>query len=304
MKLAHEFPKLLLTLALCSPLAIQANQANQATKPGHEHQQLTFERQVKLQGADNFRDLGGYLTKEGLQVKTGLIYRSDALDNLSEQDIETLNQLGLHTVVDFRSHIERRLEPDVLPDTVEKKLNLQIGIEAVDPVAFRKRFLSGKVNGEQFRQMIIDGNRQMAREGEKPFGTLLQTLVDDPQQPLVFHCAGGKDRTGLASAILLSLLGVPHKTIIEDYLLTNHYRHEHHQASAAKLNQLYPEIGPGLNQARMANAEYLQAGLDEIYSNYGSMENYAEQVLKISKEDIQTLRRLYLQKPQTQAAQQ
>lgn len=296
MKFSNELSKMLLALAISLPIATQAS-VEFENQTQNESDSSSFERQVKLQGADNFRDLGGYLTKDGLQVKTGLIYRSDAFDSLSPQDIEILNKLNLHTVVDFRSHMERRLEPDILPDTVEKKLNLQIGGEAVDPVAFRERFLTGKVSGDVFRQMMLDGNRQMVREGEKPFGTLLKTLAEQENQPLVFHCAGGKDRTGLASAILLTLLGVPEKTIFQDYLLTNHYRKEHQEKSAAKINKLFPEIGPGLNVARVANVEYLQAALDEIYSNYGTMENYAEKVLKINRDDVLLLRERYLQKP-------
>lgn len=253
------------------------------------------QRLVELEGANNFRDLGGYQTVDGRTVRWGLIYRSDALGELTAEDLETLAERDLRTVVDFRSSIERENHPDILPGSIRNAYHFQVGATAVDPDQFRADLFSGNLEGADFREMLIDGNRQMVDEGRVPYGELLGLLAEPENAPLVFHCAGGKDRTGVGAALLLSILGVPRETIIEDYLLTNFYRQEEDAENLKRMMSVLPELAEGIAEARQARREYILAAFDEIDTKYGGVDSYVRHVLGLSEEQIESLRDTYLE---------
>lgn len=265
-----------------------ANQQNDVTASQPQ-------RLVVLDGANNFRDLGGYKTVDGKRVKWGLIYRSDALGELSPGDLETLAQRDLKTVIDFRSDIEREHHPDILPVSVKKELHLQVGATAVDPEQFRRDLFSGKLAGADFRNMLIDGNRQMINEGKRPYGTMLKTLAAPGNAPLVFHCAGGKDRTGVGAALLLSILGVPRETIIHDYLLTNFYRQKEDAEKLARMKTVLPKLAPEIAEARKARRDYIVSALNEIDQKHGGVDKYVRNILGLSEDQIASLKEMYLE---------
>ena len=270
-----------------------------------------FERLIPIAGTENFRDLGGYMTADGKTVKTGLLYRSDSLADL--ENPEQLNELGLVTVIDFRAPAEIEEGPDKLPEEGNIKwVNLPIGNpenidELLPPEKLQGRtveefaselkalYVSGDF--EQLDKMLLDaginiGEERIRRyveftsERTDIFNGLFSEVLAANGDPLLFHCEGGKDRTGLGAALLLMTLDVPRETVMEDYLLTNLYTNvEELRAQAPQ--SLYATIG--------AHEEQMNAALNYIDENYESFDDYRRTALGISDEQAQQLKDLLLE---------
>ncbi len=254
---------------------------------------IAAERRLALQGARNFRDLGGYATSDGRRVRWGRLYRSDALDQLSDADLEHLSRLGIRLVCDLRSAAEREAAPDRLPPARRPALAwLPIGGEGFDPGELQRRILSGDLEGLDLAELLVEANRSFAREGSPPVAALFERLADPAQLPALVHCTGGKDRAGFAAALVLLALGVPRESVFDDYLLTNYFTHEETERRLrgirlASLFRTDPERVRPLLGARRA---YLEAGLGAIDERWGSFEAYLAQALGVGPERRQRLR--------------
>lgn len=233
---------------------------------------VVAERLVPLEGTMNFRDLGGYLTGGGRRVRWGLLYRSDAFGSTTERDRDYLVALGVQAVHDFRHSSERERNPNLLPDGMAFH-SWAIGgdaAEVFDLVEFMRE--------RGAAQFGIDGTVQiyttMLEEHAPAFGALFTHLADDGALPAVFHCTAGKDRTGLAAALLLSVLGVADDIVLDDYELTTTYR------SAHRIAQLAPRLeaaGIDVEEVRpflSAPREVLVRALAHLRERYGSIEGY------------------------------
>jgi protein-tyrosine phosphatase len=170
------------------------------------------ERRVPFEGVLNFRDLGGYRTASGGSTRWRLVFRSDALFRLTADDLVTYESFGIRAVYDLRSAEERVRQPNPMACRA-------IGLEDLVP---RDEFNDGS-----FLKTTVDAERRLREvylavlETAGPlFGELFSGLVEPGGLPAVFHCAGGKDRTGLAAALLLSWLGVDREAVLDDYELT------------------------------------------------------------------------------------
>ena len=174
----------------------------------------------------NFRELGGLTTEFGRRVRAGVLYRSGALHKLSAAEQQRLLGLGVTRVLDLRSADEAAQEPDLLPDGIAyaRMGALQMlddpsddPIDLLDWDAFLVKALSGEAGLSKLESFQHGVYPSMASRPDA-FRALVQMLLDRPGAPVLFHCTAGKDRTGLAAAILERLLGVPYPTILADYL--------------------------------------------------------------------------------------
>ena len=165
-------------------------------------------RPLALEGACNFRDLGGYRTASGRIVCSGRVFRSDALHRLTTADIDVLEPLGIERIFDLRSEQELRRDgtgPFVASkDHVHMPL-IEITLSPFDP----------DIDWEQVN--LQDRYVEMLQVGGPTIRALFEALATSATGSTVFHCTGGKDRTGVVAAILLRLLGVPDDEIIVDY---------------------------------------------------------------------------------------
>jgi protein-tyrosine phosphatase len=172
----------------------------------------TRERLLPLVGASNFRDLGGYPTTDGRFTRWGRFFRSDTLQELTDDDLEVLRELGLASVIDLRTNTElERTGRGRLAEEPIAYLHASVlqeeGAESSAAPAPPEEDL-----GERYLWYLDVGGDALAKA---------VTLVADPQnQPVVFHCAAGKDRTGVLAALVLDILGVEHSVIVEDYVIT------------------------------------------------------------------------------------
>jgi protein-tyrosine phosphatase len=236
------------------------------------------DRAIPLDGATNFRDLGG-LQGEGQQrLRRGQVYRSDHLARLSAPDHQRLHLLGVSHCVDLRGTAERAATPDHLPG-----VNIEhLGIEPTVAQALKRLQASGVVPGRAEAEALMhDAYRAFVRLHGPVFGRLLQRIAA-LETPLVFHCTAGKDRTGVAAALLLGVLGVHRDDVMQDYLLTNHfYRRDHRlleDVPAAVLDVLW-----AVQPAFLATAWHC---IDE---EFGGLSRYLKGPAGMSEQQLQRL---------------
>jgi protein-tyrosine phosphatase len=173
---------------------------------------LGTDRLVTLEAVHNFRDMGGYVTADGRHVRPRRLFRADGLDRLTPTDVDTLRPLDLHTVIDLRTdgEIQRRGRFPFEAIPVD-----WYHLSVIDVTWDRADALTGNEEDYLYAQY-----RSMLAYGEPRFLEAFLVLGLPGAFPAVFHCAAGKDRTGLLAALLLGVLGVDDATIADDYELT------------------------------------------------------------------------------------
>lgn len=228
---------------------------------------------LPITGAYNVRDLGGYETKDHRHVKSGLLFRSGDLDKLTEEDIELLSAIPLKTIIDFREKDKLVSTPDKEIDSVTKSISLPINAGEI---------IEAKIDfTREIPLIMIDAYKAIVRNYQDKFKIFFQILSEQANAPLLFHCSAGKDRTGIAAALILSALGVEKKTIMEDYMLTN-------ECLKGKYDFLMM-IKPDLKPLFVVMPEYLDAAFRVIDEEYGGMHTYLTKHLGVNIEQIQEI---------------
>jgi protein-tyrosine phosphatase len=256
-------------------------------------ERIVAERLLPLEGAHNFRDLGGYPTSDGRHVRWGQLFRSDALSELTDDDLAYVSELGIALVCDFRGAAERESEPDRLPSEPAPEVALlPIADDAADPNAIRESLESGDIGDLDPFGMLIEANRRFATHFADRYRAMFDRILASGGTPALVHCTGGKDRAGFASAMLLSALGVPRETVFRDFLATNVYTAEFIESTLrtirfASLFRIDPERVRPMLEVRPA---YLQAAFDVIDETYGSLARYQREVLGLDAERLDRLR--------------
>lgn len=241
---------------------------------------------VPLEGGSNFRDLGGYRTAGGRTVRRGVVFRSAHLGTLTDIDRAALAKLGVRTVVDLRGVAEAAETPHRLDGLGVRIVGAHIEPGVGDRI--RLSIADGTATPFLMMQYLSDHYRDYPRRCAPGFRTLFATLSDGRHRPLVFHCTAGKDRTGFASALLLTLLGVPWETVVEDYLRTNELWIGHVGR--------YPELDIDTRAAIIeARRPYLEAAFEVVHADFGGAEKFAEKALGLDAAASDRLRRELLE---------
>ncbi len=170
------------------------------------------ERLVPLDGCVNFRDLGGYRTGDGRQVRWRSLFRADGLNRLSPADLEVLAGLGLATVVDLRTREEAEQRGSFPVEELPVRYH---GLPLTDVLPTAEQlpdWNEASYVASHYVDLVANGGPVLAEA--------IAALADDRALPAVMHCSAGKDRTGVLSALVLAFLGVPDGTIVEDYALS------------------------------------------------------------------------------------
>jgi protein-tyrosine phosphatase len=255
-------------------------------------------RHVPLEGAQNFRDVGGYQTEDGRRVRWGLFYRSDDLSALTDADLAQLHGLGLKLVCDFRSPEEKAEEPDRLPaERTPELVELPIFDESFSPVAFREKITSGTLGDTDLRRMLVEGNRMFATRYAPQYAAMFERLTQPDQLPALVHCTAGKDRTGFAAAVLLRTLGVPLETVYEDFLLTNHYtaREIERTLWIIRLVSMFRTDPEQVRPVLGVERAYLEAAFGAVDERYGSFDAYRRDALGLDDAETAAFRGLALE---------
>ena len=253
----------------------------------------TAERLLPLEKGSNFRDIGGYAAANGKHVRWGMIYRAGATPLLSDADVARVRALGLRSMIDLRSSEERVLAPTRITG---------VRYTAVD-YAMMSMLRPG--------QLLTNG-ATLYRNFPTFFAPQLRIVFDDllrAQSPILYHCSAGQDRTGFATAMILSALGVPRETIIADYHLSTALRTPanelpHIDAATAKSNPVAALFARYQNSPAMAVAQplkdaagepFLDGAFAEIDEKWGSVDRYLDREIGISAAQRARLRALYLE---------
>ncbi|MEV4493883.1 tyrosine-protein phosphatase [Micromonospora coxensis] len=236
-----------------------------------------MDRQIPFDRLHNFRDLGGWRAGDGRTVRRGLLYRSDSLHKLTGADLDRFRALGVRTVIDLRypSEIAARGRAPQLPDLSWHNLSVEhrpYDQAEIDPDVDPWRYLA-----DRYAEVAEDGADELRRA--------LETIAT-ADGPLVFHCASGKDRTGLLAAVLLALLDVDEDQIAEDFALT--------EAATDRLVADWRAAHPGRTLRwpwyGRAPAEVIRLFLADLTAAHGSVRGYARDRLGVDDALVTVLR--------------
>jgi protein-tyrosine phosphatase len=225
-----------------------------------------MERLIELKGCLNFRDLGGYPTADGRRIRWRQLFRSDALHHLTDEDVRKLNdELGITDIVDLRSTAE--LRSDGRGPLAKERMRFH------HLPLFDGDIIGRSDVADAFT--LADRYFLLAEFAKAPIAKVLNTL-SEASGPAVYHCAAGKDRTGVISAVILGVLGVKHEIIVADYAATK-------QNLDAIIERLmatkgYKTMLSALPPDTMhAEPETMIALLERVHEKYGSMREYARE---------------------------
>ena len=244
------------------------------------------DRSLKLSGASNFRDLGGYGGTDGRAVKWRHLFRSDHLASLTPQDEQALAALGVVRAFDFRGLGERAAVPyhwsgmtqhslPIEPTVVQRMKDLIVAGHEITPAE----------TVELMQQTYL----AFVHDNAARFASLFEHLLQN-DQPLVFHCTAGKDRTGFAAALILLALGVPRDVVMQDYLLTN----DLYRMPTLNTSKTPQEV---LNVLWRVQEAFLDAALQAVDADYGGVDAYLTDELGVGTKERARLNELYLARP-------
>lgn len=243
-------------------------------------------RYIGLENTINFRDLGGLKTKDGRTVRKGFIYRSDNLSKLETEDFGRFNALRIATVYDLRTDHEIQGKEDHLPANVRYQHTPVVQDNAGEIKGLKKRVLNGEITEQQARDMTAKFYADAVTVNIGSVKNIL-TQITSSDQPVLYHCSAGKDRTGIISALILSILNVDRQLIVDDFMVSNYYRRARAEKTLgkAKLGRI---IKPKLNMDAIeilstVDESFINATFNAIDSTYGGMEPFIENELGINK---------------------
>lgn len=254
---------------------------------------IAAERVLPLDGAVNFRDLGGYRTHDGKYTRWGRLFRSGMLAHLSDRDVRYLEALGFRLICDLRLPEEAAQHPD-RPLTNAQGHSHPIVTETnkfrqlITILRYRKRLDQLMLKG--YVSTMIDQNARV-------FGAVYNRLSEADSLPAVFHCTAGKDRAGMTTAILLLALGVPEETIAADYSLSNHYYDSFADQVASQMARL-AKLGidaEAFHPMLLADPNTIRSALRYLLEKYGTVERYFHEHAGVSEAALARLRANFLE---------
>lgn len=255
----------------------------------------------------NVRELGGYVTEDGRRVRHGLLLRGSRLANLSADELGVIERMGPRTVLDLRAETEAVGSPD--PELPEARY-LRVGgmylpgtSTEIDfsPQQMRELFGADSEGGLSTVESIEAGAARMlplylGMPFDNPGFRALFDLLRAGEVPVYFHCAAGKDRTGIAALLVLLALGVSAEAASYDYALTNAYRAELIEAelaSRASMIAAHPEIRRPVEILQGVNPDMSAAVIAEIERRFGTLGRYFAEEYGLGEAELAQLRRTY-----------
>lgn len=279
-------------LVLLAPAGVSALHGEMpAPRQAEAKAQSGHSRLLPLQGGQNFRDLGGYRTRDGRIVRWGLLYRSGAMNGLTEADFVYLDRLGIRTVCDFRSTDERKAAPVRWPGGRAPKVfadDYKLDMGGLD---FRA---AAKWNAGQARKAMTSLYPRLLEQFNGQYRRMFEQLLAG-NVPLAFNCSAGKDRTGVAAALILTALDVPRETVIQDYLLSNRYFDPRKAVTTDdNVSQGWRRLPAPVLQAFMGvDRSYIEAVFRVIDVHPGGANAYFRDKLGLSRADLLALRQRF-----------
>lgn len=253
---------------------------------------------MKLEGAVNVRDLGGYQSRNGMTIKPNRLIRSAELSKLTENDKKILTEdYQVSKVMDFRTYEEIQEKPDAQMTGV--KIIINPVVRKAGATTSIEDFVKHSMAGAQAENYLIEANRTFVKNEfcRASYSRFFRELLSNKESATIWHCTAGKDRAGFGAALVLSALEVPNETIMEDYLLTNEFRKADNEKKIAHFAKGHPEedkIVEIMTAMLVAKEEYLSAAFEQIKQDFGNVDGYLKVGLGLTEEDLQEFRKMYL----------
>jgi protein-tyrosine phosphatase len=255
---------------------------------------MSLTRVLPLEGGCNFRDFGGYRTSDGRTVRWRRLFRSGVLTHLSAPAVAEVGALGIRTVCDLRRTEERARHPNppMGPDVQQLAWDT-----ATETSPIRDQAFAAAATIDEARTAMIVMYQRIPFRMQQRLAGAFEALERAGEGGCIVHCSAGKDRTGVAVALILATLGVPQETIVADYLLTNDAVDLAAQLRdptgtgigfASTATPIRALTGPAQAAVLDANEQYIRATLDAIATRCGSIEAYLRDELNI--DDARTTR--------------
>ncbi|TDE15692.1 tyrosine-protein phosphatase [Dyadobacter psychrotolerans] len=240
-------------------------------------------RHFDFKNTVNFRDLGGLVTRDGKTVRWGKIYRSDNLSKLDAGDYQKFNDLHIATVMDLRTDHEIIGKEDRLPANVTYIHTPTVTDREGQIAQLRKKVLNGAISEEQAKEQTIRFYEDAVTVNLDSMRSIIHRILDS-EQPVLYHCSAGKDRTGIVSALILAILKVDRDTIVNEFLMSNYYRQKKTQKlmSKAKFAKVIkPKMDLKAIQVFMTVDEsFINAVFNVIDKKYGGIDLFIENQLE------------------------
>ncbi|SHF04515.1 tyrosine-protein phosphatase [Dysgonomonas macrotermitis] len=244
-------------------------------------------RVVKMEGAVNFRDVGNYKTLDNKTIVNGKIFRAASIAGLTDKDMQKMEELKVRTVIDFRGTNEAAAAPDkLLPDT-----DYTLCPAGSDNLPTPEKIADMIKSNDFLMDMYNEKSIQYYGKRYKPLFQKLLTVPDN--ESLLFHCTGGRDRTGMATALLLYVLNVPMPVIEEDFTASNVYLESANKQMYKPLAEMSGSTVAEIENKMKLRPQHIRQFFSTIKSHYGSVENFLEKECGVGPEDITRLRERY-----------
>ncbi|WP_374460855.1 tyrosine-protein phosphatase [Chryseobacterium taeanense] len=252
-------------------------------------------KDINIKKVNNFRSVGNIRNIDGRTLKEGKLYRSANLFKLKRKSFNEIERLGIREIIDLRNSKEIAKKPDHLPSGIMYKNYSAFEDEGDQLDQAKKLVLKGKVNGFDAEKRMLDFYKDYVTENPEIIKKIITEILES-NEPVLYHCTAGKDRTGIITALILTILKFDKETIYNDYLLSNNYRKElinKRLNLAENLHFLYPKMDiKVLEKLSWVETAYLDTSFNQINKEYGSTEKYIQDVLGINEDK----RKEYIQK--------
>jgi protein-tyrosine phosphatase len=246
-------------------------------------------RNLNIAGIQNFRDLGGYKVKNAESfVRWGMLYRSADIDNMDENAILELRNLGIRTIIDLRDRREIRDRSHI--EKYFKVYHLPIKEDVIEDLLHRIE--EKKVACDSVAHLVEEGNRKMISDNLSMYHKIFNVLLNKDNYPVIIHCSSGEGRTGIVAALILSALDVNEDDIMEDYCLSNKYFNITEFSKFAY--DLPDQCQEAVTTIFSAKQDFLDAAFEQMRIQYGDVDNYLEKGVGLSKSKIHKLKNILL----------
>lgn len=252
-----------------------------------------------LTGVENARDIGGYYTADGRQVKSGMLLRSGNLHEATDADVARLQELGVTKIIDLRMTYEVALgKNQSVPGAEYIHLspmfipNLLV-MNSDDWMAILRATRTGVMDtymANMYRQLVED---PIAIKATKQF---FQEVLDANGAPILWHCKDGKDRTGIMATLLLAALGCDEDVLRAEYMNTNFFRAEARQNAYDKAYKITrsDKIASEFMKYKGVSEQWFDIALNVMHRS-GTIQDYLRDVIGLTDQDFATLQNIYLE---------
>lgn len=234
-----------------------------------------YDRFIPIKGAWNFRDTGGYITKNGKSIKWKNVYRAGQLSKITEEDISYLKDLGIKTIIDLRTIRELETQPNVVMDNIN---DIHMPINDSDYCEDNCK------TNKNLNEVMKNSYMYMIDKRAEKFGHVLKLFTSEENFPIVFHCMAGKDRTGITALLLYMIAGLDEDTIISDYTLSNY--------ASSRILDYFETFGldrEEMYEYAIADEKWIIDVIDYINEKYNNVEEYLISKAGLTKEEVDSI---------------